>query len=211
MRRIDGIVGNRSDDPDLDARIEAHDQSGTLERVAIEAEERKKSRLRVETDAGTDLGIITDRPELRSGDVLFVEKEAAAIVTFEAREAYVIELPDRDAGTTALAAKLGHRIGNQHWDIAVEGGSVYVPLEADKRIIEEVLEPYLPSEATTRYRSVDPELFIDGAKADHGGPDHEHSDAGPHKDGVVDRPHNDRDRSHSHGIDDHHNHEHDHD
>ena len=71
MRRIDGVVGNRQDDPDLDERIDAHERAETLERVVIESEERKKSRLRVETDAGTDLGIVVGDDELRSGDVLF--------------------------------------------------------------------------------------------------------------------------------------------
>ena len=177
MRRIDGVVGNRREDPELDERISAREREGTLERVVIDAEERKKSRLRVETDAGTDLGIVVDRPELRSGDVLFVDEEGAAVVTFDKRDAYVIELPDSGTGTSAAAVELGHRIGNQHWDVAVEGGSVYVPLEAEQRILEDVLGPYLPEGSATGYETVDAELFVDGPSAGHGTGRHDHGDA----------------------------------
>ncbi len=179
MRRIDGVVGNRHEDPELDERISAYEHEGTLERVVIDAGERKKSRLRVETDAGTDLGIVVDRSELRAGDVLFVDDEGAAVVTFEQRDAYVIDLPDSGSETPAAAVELGHRIGNQHWDIAVRDGSVYVPLEVEKRILEDVLGPYLPEGSATRYGTVDAELFVDGPSTGHrtGSHDHDHSDA----------------------------------
>ena len=60
MRRIDGIVGNRYDDSELDEQVMAHEDAGTLERVVLEAAERRKSRLRVETDSGTDLGVLVE-------------------------------------------------------------------------------------------------------------------------------------------------------
>ncbi len=185
MRRIDGVVGNRQDDPDLDERIDAHERAETLERVVIESEERKKSRLRVETDAGTDLGIVVGDDELRPGDVLFVEDDRAAIVAFETREAFVVELPAPSVATTAAAIEFGHRVGNQHWDVAIEDGAVYVPVEAERRILEDVLGPYLPAGATTRYEEVDAELFVDEGAGHGDGPDHSHAGESEH--------------SHSHG------------
>ncbi len=204
MRRIDGVVGNRGDDPDLGERIEAHDRAGTLERVVIGSEERKKSRLRVETDAGTDLGIVVGDDELRSGDVLFEDDDRAAIVTFETREAFVVELPAPSAATTSEAVEFGHRVGNQHWDIAIEGGAVYIPVEVEKRILEDVLGPYVPEGASTRYEDVDAELFVDdGGASGHGdGPDHSHGEG-------SDRGHTHGD-GHSHTHDDGSEHEHTH-
>ena len=190
MLRIDGVVGNRHDDPDLDERIAAHERDGTLERVVIDSGERKKSRLRVETDAGTDLGIVVGDAELRSGDVLFVDDARAAIVTFETREAFVVEFPAPSGATVAGAAEFGHRVGNQHWDIAIEDGSAYVPVDVERRILEDVLGPYVPAGATTHYEEVEAELFIDedspsphgdGDGHEHGhsnGHDHEHSHDG---------------------------------
>ena len=196
MRRIDGIVGNRHDDPALDEQIGVHETAGTLERVVIESSDRKKSRLRVETDAGTDLGIVVDRPELRAGDVLYCDDIGAAVVEFDERVAFVLELPAPDAEVLATVVELGHRIGNQHWNLAVEDGCIYVPVEADRRILESVIEPYLPSGASTRYETVDATLFIDGGGAGHGsgGGDRGHGHGGDH--------------DHSHGGD--HDHSHDH-
>lgn len=190
MRRIDGIHGNINADPDLAERIERHEGAGTLERVVLDSAERKRSRLRVETDAGTDLGILVDRPELRAGDVLFFDDNLAIVVALEPREAFVIELPDPTTETLAAVAELGHRIGNQHWDLAVADGEVYVPVEADRHIIENVIGDYLPPRAATRYETVDAELFadVDGSSTHSKGQSSYHNT----QDGSHDHSHEDR-------------------
>jgi len=93
MKRVDGVVGNVHSDSELAAKIDAHEQAGTLERVVLDTNDRRKSRLRVETDAGTDLGILVDQPELSAGDVLFIDDDHAAVVEFDSIEAFVIEYP----------------------------------------------------------------------------------------------------------------------
>ena len=85
MKRVDGIIGNLNDDPELAQAVDAHEAAGTLERVVLDNTERRKSRLRVETDVGTDLGILVDQPELSAGDVLLVQDDFAVVVEFEAR------------------------------------------------------------------------------------------------------------------------------
>ncbi|MBX0287128.1 urease accessory protein UreE [Haloarcula salinisoli] len=202
MRRVDGVVGNVDDDPELADDVAAHEQAGTLETVVLDDTDRKRSRLRVTTEAGTDLGVLVDRPELTAGDVLVLEAELAVVVAFERREAFVVDLPSAVAASTAV--ELGHRIGNQHWDIAIEDGTLYVPVEADRDIIEDVLGPYLPAAATTRYETVDAERFVDGDGApvndDHGhGASHEHE-----RSHEADHGH---DHSHSHGDEHSHAHE----
>jgi len=201
MRRVDGVVGH-VDDPELADDVAAHEAAGTLETVVLDDTDRKRSRLRVTTDAGTDLGVLVDRPELRAGDVLVLDAELAVVVAFERREAFVVDLPSTVAASTAV--ELGHRIGNQHWDVAVEDGTLYVPVEADRDIIEDVLGPYLPAAATTRYETVDAERFVDGdgtpANDDHAhGADHEHE-----RSHESDHGH---DHSHSHGDEHGHAHE----
>lgn len=196
MKRVDGVIGNRNADPELAETLAAHEADGTLERVVLDNTERRKSRLRVETDAGTDLGILVDKPELSAGDVLVVEDDLAVVVEFEAREAFVIELPEPTEPALLTAVELGHRIGNQHWDIAVDNGTVYIPVEADKAIIEDVLGPYLPADAETRYEVVEADRFVDGDQTvDHGhGSDHDHGHGSDH--------------DHSHGSDHEHTHSH---
>ena len=211
MRRIDGVVGNRHDDPDLGARIAAHEDAGTLECVRIDSGERKKSRLRVETDAGTDLGIVVGDAELRAGDVLFVDDDAAAVVAFETREAFVVELPAPTAGGLAAAAEFGHRVGNQHWDIAVDDGAIYVPVDVERRILEDVLGPYVPEGARTRYEAVEAELFVDDGGESAGG-GHEHAHGGEHEHAhsdEADHSHGgEADHSHAHGDGSDHSHTH---
>jgi len=207
MKRVDGIVGNIHTDPELAAKIESHEDAGTLERVVLETGDRRKSRLRVETDAGTDLGILVDQPELSAGDVLFVDDGHAAVIEFEEIEAFVIELPEATESTLLAAVELGHRVGNQHWDVAVEAGTVYVPVEADKSIIESVLGEYLPAGAETHYEVVEAERFVDGETMDHGHGDHDHS----HGSGSDhDHSHDHADHDHSHGDGSDHSHSHDH-
>jgi urease accessory protein len=192
MERIDGVVGNRYADSDLGERIDEHERTGRLEVVRIEAGNRKRSRLRVETDCGTDLGIVLDDP-LRAGDVLAVSDERAIVVEFERRDAAVIDLPPATHLGVERAVELGHRVGNQHWDLAVVDGSIYIPLAADRPIIEDVLADHLPAEATVEYEEVDPALWIDdqtaagtAAEHTHGAGEHEHS-------------HGEGDHGHSHG------------
>ncbi|MFW5978358.1 MAG: urease accessory protein UreE [Halohasta sp.] len=210
MIRVDGIVGNVHGDPELAEEIAAHEERGTLETVTLDSADRRKSRLRVETDAGTDLGVLVDKPELAAGDVLVCDGDRAVIVEFASREAFVIDLPE--LSTPAATVELGHRIGNQHWDIAVEGRTVYVPVEADRTIIQDVLGPYLPDGTETRYETVDADRFLDeGSTPDHSYGDHDHAHGSDHDHSHgSDHDHShESDHGHSHGSD--HDHSHDHD
>ena len=203
MIRVDGVVGS-ADDPDLADEIAAHEAAGTLETVTLDSADRRKSRLRVATDAGTDLGVLVDKPELAAGDVLVCDDDRAVVVAFESREAFVIELPA--SSTPAATVELGHRIGNQHWDIAVEDRTAYIPVEADRTIIEDVLGPYLPAGTETWYETVDADRFVDEASTDHGhGADHGHSHGDDHGHS------HDHDSDHGHSHDDGTDHSHSHD
>ena len=210
MIRVDGIVGNAAD-PKLADEIAAHEAEGTLEAVVLDSADRRKSRLRVETDAGTDLGVLVDRPELSAGDVLLLDDDRAVVVEFESREAFVIELPEPAESTPADTVELGHRIGNQHWDIAVEGRTVYVPVEADRTIIETVLGPYLPVGTETRYETVDADRFVDDENTtDHShGSDHGHSHGADHDHSHGPDHSHDHESNHSHDHESDHSHSHD--
>ena len=181
MEQIDGVVGNRHADPALGERVAEHGRAGTLERVRIEVDNRKRSRLRVETDSGTDLGIVLDE-SLAAGDVLAIDEDRAIIVEFERREAAVVDLPEPTETGVEIAAKLGHRVGNQHWDFAVEGGRAYIQTEADHHIVEDVLADSLPHGSTIEYEEVDPALWLGEDETASGHADHSHGD-GDHSHG----------------------------
>lgn len=219
MERIDGVVGNVHADDELAALRDDHAERGTLERVVIDADDRRRSRFRAETNAGTDVGVVLDRAAVSAGDVLLVEDDRMIVVAFEPRDALAIALPEATDERLEAAVELGHRIGNQHWDLAVEDGVVYVPLEADRHIVERVVADVVPG-STVRETTVEADLFVtdlDGAGAgthgvdhehDHGGEfglDHGHSHGHAHADHGHDHVAADHDYSH-----DHHEHDHDH-
>ncbi|ADB60440.1 urease accessory protein UreE [Haloterrigena turkmenica DSM 5511] len=201
MERIDGVVGNVHADDELAALRAEHDERGTLERVVIDADNRRRSRFRATTDAGTDVGVVVDTAAVSAGDVLLVEDDRMIVVAFEPRDALAVSLPDATDEALEAAVELGHRIGNQHWDLAVEDGVVYVPLEADRHIVERVVADVVPG-SEIRETTVEADLFvtdIDDAGAHD--VDHEHSHGGEHEHG--------HDHAHEHGGDREHSHAHD--
>ncbi|APW99494.1 urease accessory protein UreE [Halobiforma lacisalsi AJ5] len=222
MERIDGIVGNVHADDDLVAARDAHDERGTLERVVVDADERRRSRFRATTDAGTDVGVVVDRAAVSAGDVLHLTDERMIVVAFEPRDALAVDLPRATDERLEAAIELGHRIGNQHWDLAVEDGVAYVPLAADRHIVERVVSDVVPG-STVSETTVEADLFVtdaDGAKAGHGHGgghehghehthDHDHSSTHDHDhSGTHDHDHS---STHDHGDGDHSHTHHDHD
>ena len=197
MERVDGVVGNVHADDELAALRDDHAANGTLERVVIDADDRRRSRFRATTDAGTDVGVVLDRPAVSAGDVLLVDDEHMIVLAFEPREALAVELPEPTADATEAAVELGHRIGNQHWDLAVEEGVVYVPLEADRHIVERVVADVVPG-SEVRETTVEADLFV--TELEGGGTDYEHEHS--HGEGP--------DHVHSAGHGDDHGHDHSH-
>lgn len=212
MERVDGVVGNVHANDELAALRDDHAANGTLERVVIDAGDRRRSRFRATTDAGTDVGVVLDRPAVSAGDVLLVDDERMVLVSFEPRDALAVELPDPTADAMEAAVELGHRVGNQHWDLAVEDGVVYVPLEADRHIVERVVADVVPGSEVQK-TTVEADLFVtelepEGADHEHdhghdGDPDHAHSTGHGHIHGDG------HEHDHSHASDhahDHHEH-----
>jgi len=195
MKRIDGIIGNVHADDDLAALYAGHQSAGSLERVVIDADDRRRSRFRATTDAGTDVGVVVDKAAVSAGDVLLAEDERLIVVAFEPRDALVVSLPDATAERLEAAVELGHRIGNQHWDLAIDDGDVYVPLEADRHIVERVVADVVPG-SEIHETTVEADLFVT-----------ELEDADPGRARGVDH---DSEHGHEHGSGHGHGHEHGH-
>jgi urease accessory protein len=198
MERIDGVAGTIHADDDLAARYDTHETAGTLERVVLAAENRRRSRFRATTDAGTEVGVVLDQPAVSAGDVLLDADDRMIVVAFEPREALAVSLPDASSEALEAAVELGHRVGNQHWDLAVEDCVVYVPLAADRHIVDRVVANVVPG-AEVEEATVEADLFVTdrrNGEAGHGG-GHEHG-------------HGHEGDGHSHGHDHEHDADHDH-
>lgn len=167
---------------ELAGERERHEEQGTLETVSVSERERNRSRFKTELEDGTELGVVLGDRELSPGDVLVASDERMVVVEFERREVLVVSVPEMG---WREALELGHHMGNQHWELAIRGEDLLIPIAGERRLMERTLREELPEGATIGVERVDPELFDDG----------------------------DRDHDHSHGADDHdhgHDHEHDH-
>jgi len=179
-----------------------------VETVVLSDAERKRSRVRTTTDAGTDIGLVLGDATLQPGDVVYADEERVIAVAFEEREALVVDLSGVSGGAETLAAliELGHAVGNRHRDLATRGSEVLFPIEGESDRIEDEIDPRLPEGATTRRELVDPTLFDASEEphagrgrddGGHGGGDDDHQHPG-HADDHT-HPHADDGRSHSHG------------
>ncbi|MFP8953463.1 urease accessory protein UreE [Natrialbaceae archaeon A-arb3/5] len=225
MRRIDGIVGNVHADEELATLRDEHESNDSVERVVVDADNRRRSRFRATTDAGTDVGVVVDKAAVSAGDVLLVEDERMIVIAFEPRDALAVSLPEATDSALEAAVELGHRIGNQHWDLAVEDGIVYVPLAADRHIVERVVADVVPG-SEVRETTVEADLFVTDLEGDDLGHDHSHEDDHDHSHGDGHSHGDDHDHSHDgdhepghghgnqsgydHDHDEHHTHDHDH-
>jgi urease accessory protein len=202
MKVAHGIRGNVHEDDALHDEYHDHEAAGTLERVVVDATTRRRSRFRTTTESGTDLGVVVDASEgLRPGDVLAVDdSEHLFVVEFEAEDAVVVDLPDSEAGAEVLAAAVafGHVVGNKHWDLAVDGGRVYVRVGADGPRVADELRSHLLDGATLSHERVDPTLF-DSASS---GGDHSHGSGQTRHGGHT------HDDGHTHGEQGHDDHTH---
>ncbi|EJN58127.1 urease accessory protein UreE [Halogranum rubrum] len=175
MLVANGVKGNVHEDDTLHEAYHDHDAAGTLERVVVDATTRRRSRFRTTTEIGTDLGVVVNSSDgLRPGDVLAVDdSDRLFVVEFEQETAVVVELPDgaMDTETLAAAVAFGHVVGNKHWDLAVDGGRVYVRVGADGPRVADELREHLLDGATLHHEQVDPTLFDTSG----GGVDHDHT------------------------------------
>ena len=134
MIAVREIVGDASE-----ARFEGR----TTDKLPVAWSDAAKSRLRLRTEAGEDIGISLPRGTyLRHGAVVADNGERIIVVEREREEALIArfspELPAE--AVVAAAIRLGHVFGNQHVPIEVEGIEVRVPITTSRQIVAETVE-----------------------------------------------------------------------
>ncbi|ADE04669.1 urease accessory protein UreE [Haloferax volcanii] len=208
MLVADTYLGHR-DDPAVRGRLDEADAA----RVVLSDDDRRRSRVRTETEDGRDLGVVVGR-ELDDGDVLETETGDLVVVELAAIDVLVVDVGAADVSTTA-AVELGHALGNRHWNLAIRDGEALFPVPDTYERMEATVADHLPPGVTTRRETVSPALF-DGDEPDHGhgghghgGHDHSHEHGGHgHSHGEHSHDHDDG-HSHGHDHDDGHDHSHD--
>ena len=109
-----------------------------VERVRITSADAEKPRLRVSTDAGTDVAIQLERGSyLRDGAVLHDDGERIIVVERALENAMLVRLdPALERGEAIrLALRLGHAFGNQHLPVEIDDGEIRVPVTTSEEIL----------------------------------------------------------------------------
>jgi len=168
MLVADTYVGHR-DESDVAERLADADPAW----VVLSDTDRRRSRVRTETEDGRDLGVVVGR-ELADGDVLETESGELAVVELAAVEALVLDFSNADVSALA-ALELGHAAGNRHWDLAVRDGEALFPMADSRERMVAAVADSLPEDVTVRTERVPPTTFDDGGSpADHSHDDHSH-------------------------------------
>ncbi len=109
----------------------------------------QKSRFVATTRQGRPVAVaLRHRSGLREGDLLAVDSAqgSALVVHLLPSELLVIRiegssLTSPEASLHSLF-ELGHALGNQHWPALMHHGEIFVPLVADKKVMQAVLESH---------------------------------------------------------------------
>ena len=133
MLKITKISGNIFDDIELKKRFEDLDKHGKCERLKVSRQELEKTRLRKNTDTGTDVGLsFDDGTRIRHGDVILAEEK---FILVEQLPEQVISIKVKQSlNQTELLVLLGHIIGNRHRPISIENQTITFPIQADSEL-----------------------------------------------------------------------------
>ena len=129
MLLVRGILGDADADRYAGRRVE---------RLCVTAADAAKPRLRVSTDAGTDIAIQLERGSyLREGAVLHDDGECIIVVERAPENTMLIRLDPTLDRTEAIrqALRLGHAFGNQHVPVELDGAEIRVPVTTSEEIM----------------------------------------------------------------------------
>lgn len=206
MLIVEKIVGNTGEDPELARLSQEWRAAGCVERLMVDVWEAQKSRLRKQTDLGTEIGVNLDRGRmLRHGDVLFLDGNSRRVILVElkSRQVLIIRLLPQPTMEEAaqVALKLGHILGNQHWPVKLDGLTAYVPVVIDQKVMETVLRTHGLKGIEWRFQEADPTMelpLVFPSLEDHVHT-HPHQHGLPNSHGRGHEQGHDHDHAHPHG------------
>ena len=134
MLLINSILGNAYNGSNLKEKIENATQNHTIKQLFLSRSDMEKSRLRTETDDGTELGLSFEPgTTLHNGDVL--ETNSNLIIIHQLPEKIIsVKVNDNDH-SSSIRVQLGHIIGNRHRPLSImSDGSVLFPIHDENEI-----------------------------------------------------------------------------
>ena len=147
MLIINEILGNIITDEKWKELYDKMGRDGQVHTIMFSRLESERCRLfkRLQ-EFNEEMGINLKRGVvLHDGDVLYYKTgEKMLIAKIEAEEMMVLNFVGKvsEEAMFEAAVRLGHAIGNQHWQIKVVGKTVFVPLTVDRKVVESVIKTH---------------------------------------------------------------------
>ena len=134
MLLINSILGNAYNGSNLKEKIENATQNHSLKQLFLSRSDMEKSRLRTETDDGTEIGLSLEPGiTLHNGDVL--ETDSNLIITHQLPEKIISVKVNDDDHSSSIRVQLGHIIGNRHRPLSITSdGSVLFPIHDENEV-----------------------------------------------------------------------------
>lgn len=146
MLHIGHRLGNIHLSSELQRCIAQWQEEGLLDEVTIDERDTRKSRLRLLTFKGHEIGFILPHgAELLEGDVFTVEEENSKVIVHISLQEVMVLTPLASLHAQerwAWAVRLGHVLGNQHWPLAVVREQIFTPVSIDRAVMETVLRTH---------------------------------------------------------------------
>ncbi|MCP5005245.1 MAG: hypothetical protein GY941_15115 [Planctomycetes bacterium] len=147
MLIVNEILGNINTDLKWEELYNDVRYKDCVQTIMFTRKESERSRLYKKLpEFDEDIGINLKRGTiLHDGDVIYFKKgEKMFVAKIKAEEMMVLHFVEKlhDDKMFGLAVKLGHAIGNQHWQMKVVGEKIYVPIMIDKKVMESVMKTH---------------------------------------------------------------------
>ena len=141
MITISSVVGNIFHDPSLEEKFQKIRRTKSCELIKISRSELDKTRLRRQTDKGTDVGVVLEpTKKLHNGDVLFSSHDKFIVIE-QLPEKVISVRPKPNENSQKILVTLGHIIGNRHRPIQINNdGKIIFPIldESELELFEKL-------------------------------------------------------------------------
>lgn len=136
MITISSVVGNIFRDKEFEEKFKKQQKTMACEFLRFSRSELDKTRLRRQTDKGTDVGLILNSEhKLHNGDVLLSEPEKFIVIKQDPEKVISIKTNDMGLNSEEILVKLGHIIGNRHRPIQIDkNGYIIFPILSDSEL-----------------------------------------------------------------------------
>lgn len=134
MLSVTSVAGNIADRR-LVAKYRRAKAAGKCEQLSVSRTEMERIRLRRRTDRGTDIGLVLEPgSRLHHGDLLAAKEKFIVVEQLPEKVVSISIKKDSTEKMVALAALIGHIIGNRHRPIAVDHDTISFPVQAESEV-----------------------------------------------------------------------------